>query len=267
MITSEQPKIHVLKRRLEHFLRNLLLRFVKPSAMLYKPVLDVQFEVPAHVKKDEDVLIGQPAMDFITGSKSLRDERKQEFFAAVKSFYKVAVKYLKDKLPFADKVLHHATVADPNQQESSSFASVKFFLDRWPCLLPPGSTVSDVQFEFSQYQCTDISGCVEKDVGADVIWGRINKLSEDGEDLFKVLPRVMASILCIPHSSAHCERIFSVVRKNQTEFRSRLGHETLQALVVAKTRHGDALSREYADKDLDDFKSAYYASLKAARTN
>ena len=40
---------------------------------------------------------------------------------------------------------------------------------------------------------------------------------ENGSFIFKELSQLMLSILTIPQSSAHCERVFSTVRKNRTE--------------------------------------------------
>ena len=84
---------------------------------------------------------------------------------------------------------------------------------------------------------------------------------DDGELLFGELTRIMLTLLTIPHSSAHCERIFSVVRKNKTEFRGSMLRETLEALVVAKARPGEALQRNYTEAQLRSLKSAYRKSL------
>ena len=252
-----------MRSLLDHFLRKLLLRFVKPSAMIYKAVVDVDFSSPCNVKANSELLIGQPASDFMADDKNrLREERKQEFFTKVKQFFQTSCKYVKSKLPYNDKLLEHAQVVDLTKQTESKFTSLDYFLKRFPKLLPEGTTVGDVQAEFAQYQCTDISHCIEDRV--DVTWGNIGRLSENGELLFKVLPKVMVSILSIPHSSAHCERVFSLVRKNQTEFRSRLGHESLQALLISKSRPGDAMQRAYTEEDYRDLKSAYYRSLQSS---
>ena len=44
----------------------------------------------------------------------------------------------------------------------------------------------------------------------------------------------MLSILVIPHSNAEAERVFSMVRKNDTAFRPTLGTEVLQSLMITK---------------------------------
>ena len=49
----------------------------------------------------------------------------------------------------------------------------------------------------------------------DVIWGFL-------KEKFPRLTEIALSVLVIPHSNPSEERVFSVIRKNKTEFRSRL---------------------------------------------
>lgn len=262
-LQCDEPKVHVLRSRLQRLLHKLLLRFVKPSAMLYKDVLEVDVHSSYNIKHDKELMIGQQAKDFMDSPRSkLRPEKIEEFYTNVKNFYKSAVKYIKEKLPFKDEVLRHAEVVNTMKQTEALYSSLDFFLKRFPVLIPEGTTRGEIEEEFADYQSTDISKCIDDRM--DTTWGNIGRLvNEEGQLLFKVLPKVMVSLLCIPHSSAHCERVFSLVRKNKTEFRSRLGQEILEALVVAKSRSGKAIERVHKQQDLKDYKSAYYRSLKS----
>lgn len=61
----------------------------------------------------------------------------------------------------------------------------------------------------------------------DVWW----KIGHDKEEL-KELSHVMLGIQSIPHSSSHCERVFSCVRKNRTDQRACLSDDTLALLLL-----------------------------------
>ena len=81
---------------------------------------------------------------------------------------------------------------------------------------------------------TDISSC--KSDRIDLTWSNIGNMKDlCGSVKFKEVSLLMLGILTIPHSSAHCERIFSCVRKNRTEQRSCLGDDSLEALLVIKS--------------------------------
>ena len=219
-LQCDQPKVHVMQSRHQAFLKQLLIRFVKPSVMLFEAVLDVDFKSAYNLKQNSDLIIGENAKQFISKGKevNLREERVSEFYDHVRQFFTTSCTYTKEKLPLSDELLCHAQVLDPAKQIDSQFSSLEYFLTRFPKLLPPDTTLTDIQLEFAKYQCTDIRQCIEETDRIDATWREINQLKEDGQPVFKVLLKVMVSILTIPHSSAHCERIFSIVRKNQTDF-------------------------------------------------
>ena len=58
----------------------------------------------------------------------------------------------------------------------------------------------------------------------------------------------MLGILTFPHSNAACERIFSLIQINKTDFRSSLKPETLQAILVAKSRMREPCYKQTYDK-------------------
>ena len=216
-----------------------------------------------HIKQGADLIIREGARLFIEQAKKfkLSEQRIAEFYVCVQEFYKASCTYILKKLPLSEDVLKHAEVANPRKQKDARFTSLKFFLDRFPVLLHPEASVTALQMEFTLYQCTDITEAM-KETRVDAAWREISKLEEDGEPQFPFLPTVMLNILTIPHSSAHCERVFSLVRKTQTDFRANLGTDTLEALLVAKSRPGSALQRTYTEQELRGLKSAQ-AALKS----
>ena len=265
-LQSDTPMIHSLANKLQNFYKTLMIKFVKPSAILGQDILSVNFSDSKNIKDASDLKIGPGAMSFLE-SVSIKQERKSEFFNHVVLFYQAVCSYMtkKDKLgatklPFKDPLLQHLTVTDPSTQLTSSFADLEFFLKKFPSLIN-SSSISDIKNEFAIFQCTDISSIISPRI--DTTWFNIWELQENGKQLFTHLPRIMLSLLTIPHSSAHCEIIFSVVRKNKTDFRGNMSRDTLEALVVSKSRPGAALDRTYTDKELKELKSAYYRSLQS----
>ena len=259
-LQCDAPMVHVLKPELEKFFKNLLLRFVKPSAMLYKSGLDVDFMSPYNVQTSDSLIIGDRARAYIRNPENkLKEEKIQDFNTCVVKFFQVSCSYLKKKLPFSDPLLLHARVADPARQVECTFSNIDYFLTRFP-ILGEGVSTTDLMLEFSRYQSTDIRQCIKD--RADATWWAVSQVMEEGQLVFKYLPKVMMAILTIPHSSAHCERAFSVVRHNKTAFRGSMDRDTLEAIVVCKSRPGSALQRDYGERDLKDLKSAYSRSLQ-----
>ena len=81
----------------------------------------------------------------------------------------------------------------------------------------------------------------------------------------------MLAILVIPHSNSEAERVFSIVRKNDTAFRSNLGVELLQSLLINKIENlaTDTLcyKKKYSNSFLKKAKSSTYNALKKDKNN
>lgn len=64
---------------------------------------------------------------------------------------------------------------------------------------------------------------------------KINKIcSGSGEPLFNNVCRFVFDILCLTHSSAEVERVFSVVNIIKTKLRNRLHVKTVEAVLLSK---------------------------------
>ena len=74
---------------------------------------------------------------------------------------------------------------------------------------------------------------------------------------FQAVASVMQGILDIPHSSAHCERVFSCVRPNKTDTRNALGDDTLESLLVLMWKSVSCIDREYSAATLRSLKSGH----------
>ena len=85
-------------------------------------------------------------------------------------------------------------------------------LTTFPAFKPANVKTSTVQKQFKLYQTIDTSSQEEKlnnGERADTCWLDLVKTNPE----LKELAGVMMNILVVPHSSAHCERVFSIVRK------------------------------------------------------
>ncbi|GFS13274.1 zinc finger protein 862 [Elysia marginata] len=88
--------------------------------------------------------------------------------------------------------------------------------------------------EFRDYQiCSLPESSPEKPMEEQ--WLQLKKLTDEcGAPLLQHLPTFMLNVLSIPHSNAACERIFSLVRRNRTDFRASMSVQTLENLTVLK---------------------------------
>ena len=73
---------------------------------------------------------------------------------------------------------------------------------------------------------------VMRDSRVDMFWAEMSRKKTFVEAVrFPLLTRVMTTLSVITHSNADGERVFSMVRKIDKDSRSRLGNDTLCALL------------------------------------
>lgn len=256
-LQAEDPMIHEVRPLLCNLLTDLYSRFIKPDAILNHTVEEVRFKDRQKQKDDEDLLIGGEARDFLGKAEQnhLRKSRIKDFYSSVRAYFEAICAYLLVKLPLQDPLLQHICVVDPRNQVTAKSINLHYFLKRLPCLLPPSVTADTIIEQFCRYQSMDISMCLKNRI--DEFWIAVSAKEPDLQSLCDV----MLSLLTVPHSSAACERIFSCVRKNVTDQRSSLANQTIEALLVLKSKAKN-FTKELTDDQLDRIKSAYYIAIK-----
>lgn len=131
-----------------------------------------------------------------------------------------------------------------------------------------GMTVDEVEEEFRLFQATALEDeILAKQV--DEAWKELGLIERGGTKLFAKLSKVMLGICVIFHSNADCERIFSLVVKNKTQYRASLSTEMLSSLVSRKvtisTNCSICYNENFSDSVLQKAKSATSNTLKNAK--
>lgn len=235
VLQSEEPLIHMLHSELLSLLTELFIRFMKPEGIRSAcSILDVRYWDRKLQKDNSDLVIGVKTRTYIgENDVALRNENLVTFYTSVRRYFESACKYILTKFPLQNETVIHAVVADIRKRDKVSYESVQYFCTKHSFLLDEQDG-SDLEVEFARYQCEDLPNEIISCDRMDVAWHMIKNLKNADGYKFKVLPKVMLAILSIPHSNASCERIFSIVRKNKTDFRPTMGTKLLESLVIQK---------------------------------
>ena len=258
----------------------MLVRFVQPTVIVEcSDVKKVQYGKRDCQKSDKDLMIGKDAKEYLESTTSPEDDSPLRltdvdltyFYLSVRKYYESACDYALKTWPLDVKFLKEAEVIDVSSRRDVSFSSVQYFVEKYPCILNRQSENGDLdklELEFAQYQVEDFSGepeILNKNLRIDKKWSAISKMEDgNGSKKYTLLSKVMKSLLVIPHSNASCERVFSIVRKNKTDFRGSMNLKTLQALLTEKIANTDVpcYQREYSKDLLSKLKQATYQSLQ-----
>lgn len=268
-LQSEAPKIHLVRRYLNSFFTDILVRFLQPSAIseFSSDIININFLKSRHQKVDEDLVIGAKTKAYLANS-DISEDTKKKFYRCVRNFYEAACSYAKKKLPFSSDILKHAEVADPALRQVVSFSSVIYFVN----LFFFNDNLDVLEIEFCKYQIDPLNEEILSS-NADVAWYKISNLKDDenGSTKYCILPKVMLAILLIPQSNAACERIFSLVRNNLTDFRSSMNIETLNALLTEKINllndNTACYKKEFSKNEIVNAKKATMQDLKQLKSS
>ncbi|XP_030853616.1 uncharacterized protein LOC105439660 [Strongylocentrotus purpuratus] len=280
LLQREEPCIHILNKQLNKTFQDMLVRFVQPTVIVEcSDVKKVQYGKRDCQKSDKDLMIGKDAKEYLESTTSPEDDSPLRltdadltyFYLSVRKYYESACDYALKTWPLDVKFLKEAEVIDVSSRRDVSFSSVQYFVEKYPCILNRQSENGDLdklELEFAQYQVEDFSGepeILNKNLRIDKKWSAISKMEDgNGSKKYTLLSKVMKSLLVIPHSNASCERVFSIVRKNKTDFRGSMNLKTLQALLTEKIANTDVpcYQREYSKDLLSKLKQATYQSLQ-----
>lgn len=261
-LQAQAPQIHVLQSLLFELLRDLLSRFVNPSLLKqHSTLLDIDYNSKEAQKDDADLVIGRETRSVVD---MLQPSDQEEFFKSVRRYFVAVCDYMRHKFPLKDVALANAEVAQLKNLDTMSFGKVLFFVNSFPPMLPLQQGESTMQaidaleVEFTKLQALDLPPDLLKEERVDAQWRIVSQLrTPDGDYKFSRIANVMLGILSIPHSNAECERLFSIVRKTRTEFRSSMGDKTLEHLLLAKSHQaGPCYSQSYSHDFLKAAKSA-----------
>lgn len=265
LLQLDEPCIHRLHHTLVCQLKDIINRFVRPDIVnAHENAIDIPYSVIENQKTDNNLFIGQKAKIHITDHSG--EVNLPEFYISVRKYYSTAVQYMIKKFPYTDPLIMHAEVADISKREHADFNSVQYFVKKFPCLSLSDDNVDKLETEFMDYQTSVLPSSILECKRTDTQWHLM--LNENGQQRYGRLAKVMLGILCVFHSNADCERIFSLVTKNKTESRCNMQADTLSSLITHKqfmVAQGVVCHQQTHSKaTLQKAKSATYVHLQKA---
>jgi len=267
LLQSEEPKIHVLHDILCEQFSDIAVKFILPECILKsKDLWNINFNDKQNQKADDDLYIGSEAREYLRNNYDKCDI--QAFYRDVRNYYATSCSYMIKMFPFGNEVLVNATFLNLAKQTAIKYSQLRFFCDRFNILNI--NELDDLEKEFQLFLIeqfsTDIMNCSR----IDQAWHLISQIKSPASGMSKygTICKVARLVVIMYHSNSDCERMFSVVNKNKTEFRSSLSTKTLNSLMTRKMVQSSTDTPCYAiehSKDLlEKCKKATALSLNLA---
>uniref|UniRef100_A0A1A8J949 DNA (Cytosine-5-)-methyltransferase 3 beta n=1 Tax=Nothobranchius kuhntae TaxID=321403 RepID=A0A1A8J949_NOTKU len=187
-------------------IRRILGYLIPARAIVGIPLREVEYG-QGHQLADEELFIGADTKAFMK-SVELPMSTEKNIFQSVRRFYEAALQKMFSSFPLDHPLLRDLNVLDPAARLDIPPGAV----ERLGAMLPQLSSSEDrLREELVDYQVTDSKQLPQED-NIDRFWGLLGK-----DVRFSELPRLTKALLCLPHSNASSERVFSVVRDRYRE--------------------------------------------------
>ena len=202
---------------------------------------------------------------------------EKNFFTCVRDFYVTVISKMLNKFPFTDNVMKELSFLDPRRRSESSCSGILSLASRFTSF--SDDELDDLSMEFRGFRSSSDSDLPKFDpkehAAIEHFWDAMSKVklvTVISTHKFGTLAVLAKTLLVLPHSNADPERLFSMVRKIETEQRKNLDPSTVCDLLIVELNIATSCfdNEHLMSKEmLKSAKSATRASLSkgAAPTN
>ncbi|XP_017483293.1 PREDICTED: uncharacterized protein LOC108372153 isoform X2 [Rhagoletis zephyria] len=221
---TEATRIHVLLIHVKTIYKTILSNFLDISSNI--DVFTIDFNNTDDFKPAKDIYCG-PKAELFLKSRNLSDEQTIALKKYCMKYYVVLCKEICKRVNFKDPVLLALQGINPESlaETTAEIASV------FPNLITE-ENIEGIDFEWRLLKNQQI---VSKELELENFWSAVFKQKNAlNEQLFPKLAILISNILCLPHSSATAERVFSQLFLIKDEKRNCLSTETINCIMACK---------------------------------
>ena len=268
-------RIGTLQADVRKILQSFLANFVDPDVIKSADdITSVDFTNKSLQLNDDELGIGTSTRLLLCGEFEdlVGTSIEQSFFTCVRIFYETCVSKMIDKYPFNNEMIQQLAFLDPRNKDKTSFTGIVHLANQFASFSP--DEMDTLGMEFRDYRASTLDqlpAFCENDEGAvDHFWkdmASVTSVMNSEVYQFGKLSKFSHILLVLPHSNADVERLFSMVRKIETEERSQLDQSTVCDLLTVKINNDNPC---YSNQELinDNMLSmAKSATIKYVKKN
>ncbi|XP_061885006.1 uncharacterized protein LOC133635755 [Entelurus aequoreus] len=225
MFQTEGVIVHRLHREMTSLVKRIMGRFFPASLIADVPLKDIKFEDASLQLPDSELFLGEAAQSLLEDNMDELSSSVPMMFKAVRDFFVAVTTKMMTTFPLDNIILQNLTVLDPESRHRFSPNSVIELGKSLPQLRLDLDSLWDEVVAYQVLGREDLP----KEARIDRFWAMLGRGGR-----FQTLLHLMKALLCVPHSNASSERVFSMVRKIVTENRTTMDNSTLNSLLSCK---------------------------------
>jgi hypothetical protein len=227
---SQSPKIHLLLDRVTSLFKLILKSFIKKTYLDMTDIDKINILNPGNYLQPDEIYCGAKATVFISET-NINKEDLHNFRSRILEFYIELSHQIKQRFKFNDKTLNFAKKFNPISVCSGEYNSISESMQIFPHL---NLNLEHLDLEYRLIGETEHLKKI-KDSDINEFYAQVAQMKNALDNLmFPNLTKVAQCVMCLPHSSASAERIFSQLNLIKTKTRNRLLIKTCASLLHAK---------------------------------
>lgn len=226
----KSPKLHELYKNVCNALHTLYDCFLKREYISNTPIENIDFRNPRNYLEIENCYFGA-SVNVTIAEQNVSGEQLHLFRLRCIEFYVEACTQITNRFPLKNNQLKVMNFLDPTEVKSGNIASIANVVALFPHLIKIEKLQElDTQWRMLR-NVREIRGFSDD---LQEFWQQVKKITTGDGLTFSTLTTFVFDTLCLPHSSANVERIFSAVNLMKTKQRNALNTETITGLLHCK---------------------------------
>lgn len=234
LFQSEKVLIHRLLPEVKKIYKIILNNYLLRDYIESTPVHLINPKMVSRYKDIENIYYGAKCELLV---KNIQE--KEDFSSDLKSFRLRALDFyielclqIRQRFQFDNILLNSLSNLEPIKALSGEVTSIVTLIEQIP-------SISESEYENINIEWIQLADIENKDYLKDLdfeeFWEKIMYLKDScNQPMFPLLTKLLRHILCLPHSSAAAERIFSQLNLIKTKLRNRLSIKTCNALLLSR---------------------------------
>lgn len=233
---TENVVLTTLNEKMELVFKEILLCYMKRDYIMKTDLRKINPSDENQFLKASIVYLGVKVLNHVkTDSITKRPDLLNEFYNRCIDFLKISCVQIKKRYDFSNPILPLLNVLNPSVALSISkrdiYPSIYNLVQHLPRMLniEDNIIIQKIDDQWRNLPLYKLSENIINEIEPDRFWTYIKDLECEQ---FKDLAVFSISVLCLPHSNASCERIFSKINSVKTKSRNKLITSTVSSTVI-----------------------------------
>ena len=202
-----------MHNRVSAVFHTLVENYMKANYLKATPLANVQVKDPRNFLRLQDIYLGGRVTISLQEC-GLNQQDLHNFRLRCLEFYIEGASQILKRFSLEDPLFQSLGAMNPQSVTSKSVPSIAQLSSFFPRVIPPNE-INELDREWRLLRNTELNADPNEDLCQ--FWFKVSMMTEgDDTPAFPLVANLMKSLLCLPHSSAAVERVFSQINLMKT---------------------------------------------------